>query len=89
MGAQSGKKQVDRRSLAGSGLDLHEASVLFDDPRGNGLLIVYKCQVLGGELTTSHEGINPTFFSRHDLPDNLAGGGHNQAILAWKAAEQC
>ena len=67
---------------------LHDIYLFTDDPRGNGLLIVYTCHILGGELTESHEGGHLRFFSRHDLPSNLAGGGHNQAILAWKAAEQ-
>jgi 8-oxo-dGTP diphosphatase len=67
---------------------LHDVYFFADDPRGNGLLIVYTCQILGGELTESHEGGNFRFFARHDLPGNLAGGGHNQAVLSWKAAEQ-
>ena len=66
---------------------LHDIYFFEDDPRGNGLLIVYTCQILGGELTASHEGGHLKFFSRQDLPGNLAGGGHNQAILAWKATK--
>ncbi len=59
-----------------------------DDPRGNGLLIVYSCHILRGDLTASPEGGNLMFFSRHELPNTLAGGGHNQAILAWKGIER-
>ena len=66
---------------------LREVYFFTDDPRGNGLLIVYTCHILGGELTESHEGGHIRFFSQHDLPNNLAGGGHNQAILAWKDAK--
>ena len=55
-----------------------------DDPRGNGILIVYKCKSVGGELTASAEGDNPTYFEGHDIPGDLAGGGHDQAILTWK-----
>jgi len=67
---------------------LNDVYLFTDDPRGNGLLIVYTCQILRGDLTASHEGGNLTFFSRQNLPSTLAGGGHNQAILAWKAAER-
>jgi len=55
-----------------------------DDPRGNGLLIVYECRPVGGELRASQEAINPTFFAARAIPENLAGGGHNQAVRAWK-----
>jgi ADP-ribose pyrophosphatase YjhB (NUDIX family) len=55
-----------------------------DDPRGNGILIVYKCSPIGGKLTETLEGVKPTFFAANNIPKNLAGGGHNQAIHAWK-----
>lgn len=55
-----------------------------DDPRGNGILIVYKCQPVGGNLTATAEGINPTFFTADEIPKELSGGGHDQAIRAWQ-----
>lgn len=55
-----------------------------DDPRGNGILIAYQCHVVGGTLSESPEGVNPTFFARDEIPSELAGGGHNQAIQAWQ-----
>ena len=55
-----------------------------NDQRGNGILIVYKCRPVGGKLTDTLEGVNPTFFKSNNIPKNLAGGGHNQAIHAWK-----
>lgn len=56
-----------------------------DDPRGHGILLVYKCRVTGGELRETTEGIQPTFFDSEMLPDNLSHGGHDQAICAWKS----
>jgi len=56
-----------------------------DDPRGNGILIVYECQSIGGMLSESAEGTNPTLFAPSQIPANLAGGGHDHAILAWQA----
>jgi len=62
-----------------------------DDPRGNGILIVYECCPVEGELRASQEAVNPTFFAVEDIPENLAGGGHNQAICVWKkrSRKQC
>jgi ADP-ribose pyrophosphatase YjhB (NUDIX family) len=57
-----------------------------DDPRGNGILIIYTCHPTGGTLMATPEGANPTFFAMNDIPKDLAGGGHNQAICAWKSA---
>jgi ADP-ribose pyrophosphatase YjhB (NUDIX family) len=58
-----------------------------DDPRGNGILIVYACNVIGGELAESSESMTPTFFAPGDVPADLAGGGHNRAILTWQKAQ--
>ena len=55
-----------------------------DDPRGNGILVVYNCVIIGGALIESDEAIAPTYFSYNDIPKSLAGGGHNQAIRAWQ-----
>jgi ADP-ribose pyrophosphatase YjhB (NUDIX family) len=55
-----------------------------DDPRGNGILIVYACRPAGGEPRPSQEGSDPTFFLRENVPLELAGGGHDQAVRAWK-----
>lgn len=59
-----------------------------DDPRGNGILIVYRCRIVDGELTESSEGTNPTFFASDQIPEKLAGGGHNQAVLAWQTGTE-
>jgi ADP-ribose pyrophosphatase YjhB (NUDIX family) len=54
-----------------------------DDPRGNGILIVYRCHAVGGELAASAEGRAPAFFAPAEIPAELAGGGHDQAVRAW------
>ncbi len=59
-----------------------------DDPRGNGILIVYCCRVRGGSLRESREGHDPTFFARDELPIALAGGGHDRAIADWRGDRQ-
>ncbi len=57
-----------------------------DDPRGNGILIVYRAHVVGGSLAASPEGDRPTWFGRGELPSELSGGGHDRAVHAWAAA---
>ncbi len=73
--------QVEARAL----IDVYPFA---DDPRGNGLLIVYRCEITGGEMRETAEGKEGTFFSKEALPDNLAGGGHDRAIRAWAEARE-
>lgn len=58
-----------------------------DDPRGNGILIVYRCREAGGRLAATAEGATPTWFAPAEVPPDLAGGGHDQAVRAWRKAE--
>ena len=55
-----------------------------DDPRGNGILILYRCRVIDGMLGDTSEAINPTYFAADEIPGKLAGGAHDKAILAWQ-----
>jgi ADP-ribose pyrophosphatase YjhB (NUDIX family) len=66
--------------------DLVDVYHFCDDPRGDGLLLVYRAEITGGELVETEEACSPAFFFPIDIPGDLAGGGHDQAILAWKAA---
>jgi ADP-ribose pyrophosphatase YjhB (NUDIX family) len=60
-----------------------------DDPRGNGLLVVFQADVIGKDRDSGTDGeITATgFFTRDDLPAPLCGGGHDQAIFAWRHRE--
>lgn len=55
-----------------------------DDPRGNGVLIVYQCSYKSGDLKLNNEVIDGNFFKSNQLPKNLCGAGHSRAILDWK-----
>ena len=59
-----------------------------DDPRGSGILIVYECRPVGGAIRPTREGADPTLFAASDIPKDLAGGGHDQAIQAWRDAQR-
>jgi ADP-ribose pyrophosphatase YjhB (NUDIX family) len=57
-----------------------------DDARGNGLLLVYEAEAVGGELESDgQEAVGVGFFLPERLPEPLCGGGHDRAIEAWRA----
>ncbi len=65
---------------------LVDAYFFDDDPRGNGLLLVYESRVVGGELRPDErEAAAAGYFAPDRLPRPLCGGGHDRAILAWQA----
>jgi 8-oxo-dGTP diphosphatase len=56
-----------------------------DDPRGNGILLVYEAEIVAGELRCDGREIqSAAFFSADALPASLCGGGHDEAIIAWQ-----
>ena len=63
--------------------DLDNVYSYDDDPRGRGVLIVYRCVVIDGQIEGSDEGRDVRYFPKDALPDAIAGGGHDQAISAW------
>lgn len=66
-------------------LRLVDAYFFDDDPRGNGLLLVYEAEIVGGELESDgREAVDVGFFPPDGLPGALCGGGHNRAIRAWR-----
>jgi 8-oxo-dGTP diphosphatase len=57
-----------------------------DDPRGNGILLVYEAAPVGGSLRVDgQEGVQADFFQPGGMPEPLCGGGHDQAIRIWEA----
>lgn len=54
-----------------------------DDPRGNGLFVLFQCKVVGGQLTLNDETQQAKFFSPDAIPNEIAGGGHNLAVKNW------
>ena len=54
-----------------------------DDPRGNGLLILYRAEVCGGELQCSDEASECSYFLASELPSDIASKAHKQALADW------
>lgn len=64
---------------------LVDAYFFDDDARGNGLLLVYEAEVAGGRLRSDgREATTAGFFPPDQLPEPLCGGGHDQAVEAWR-----
>jgi len=52
-----------------------------DDPRGNGLLILYSGRISGGNFNINSEAKAISFFNSEEINTlKLAGGSHNNAI---------
>lgn len=52
-----------------------------DDPRKRGLLIVYLCEVIGGDVVAGDDALDAAFFALDALPDPI-GFANNRRILA-------
>lgn len=59
-----------------------------DDPRGNGILLVFRAIIVSGDLHPNHESAEVAYFTPDRPPDNVCGAGHLQAIEAWRLAKQ-
>lgn len=54
-----------------------------DDPRGNGLLVLFNCELISGNIQISNEALDARFFAAYELPENLAGVAHIAAVNDW------
>ncbi|MRR29650.1 NUDIX domain-containing protein [bacterium] len=63
--------------------DLAGAYYFQDDPRGNGVLLVYNCDVIDGSLVANDEVEEAGLFTPSTLPEKLTGAGHERAINDW------
>jgi ADP-ribose pyrophosphatase YjhB (NUDIX family) len=69
---------------------LVDAYFFDDDPRGSGLLLVYEAEAEGEDprgdrwCPESSEVAVAGFYRPDELPEPLCGGGHDQAIDAWR-----
>lgn len=55
-----------------------------DDPRGAGVLLVYRAHVVSGSPVTTPEVRTTGWFDGSDIPETLSGGGHDAAIAVWQ-----
>jgi len=55
-----------------------------DDPRTNAILILYFARIVGGELRAADDALQARFFSRSEIPANIAFASHRQAVQTLK-----
>jgi len=54
-----------------------------DDPRGKGILILYRAEVVGGKFDSNPEISEIGYFTSAATPEPLTGAGHSAAINDW------
>jgi 8-oxo-dGTP diphosphatase len=67
---------------------LAEVCYFDDDPRGSGVFFVYDAKSISGQFKIDNESYSVRYVSWENIPENLAGGGHNQAIRGWRLRAQ-
>ncbi len=55
-----------------------------DDPRTNAILVLFLCEVTGGTLKAGDDAAAACFFSKAEIPQNIAFAAHLQAIADFK-----
>jgi ADP-ribose pyrophosphatase YjhB (NUDIX family) len=58
----------------------------FDDPRQDGIIILYRAMVVGGALEAGDDASEVAFFSARELPapDQIGFASHRQALSEWR-----
>ncbi|MBI9048598.1 MAG: NUDIX domain-containing protein [Anaerolineaceae bacterium] len=64
--------------------DLRMVFKYWDDPRGNGIVLFYDCQVLHGDFIENDEVEAFQYFALNEIPTNIAGAGHQSMIDTLK-----
>lgn len=77
------RELLEETGLIGSDPEIIGSYYFDDDPRGNGVLLVYRCGLISGRLIESNEVDRAEYFSAVNLPEPLTGAGHERAIHAW------
>jgi len=81
-GAQ--RETMEETGLQVAVTGLRSVCMYQDDPRGNGILILYNAVRISGQLSRSSESLDMGFFSKHEIKQlPLAGACHMQAIRQW------
>ena len=86
---ESPEEAVIREVMEETGLDTIIGNLLdvlyyTDDPRGNGLVLLYRAKAINGQIKVSKESLDVGFFNQDEIKRLLlAGGSHDKAIECW------
>ena len=82
------KREIEEETgLLVSDCKLFNTYFFNDDPRGNGILIVYQCNILDGELKLNFENSDSRYFMASEIPENLCGAGHKNSNFRLETIE--
>jgi ADP-ribose pyrophosphatase YjhB (NUDIX family) len=83
------REGFEETNLKISAMRLIDVYFYNDDPRGNGLLILYAGKITSGTIKLNPEAQEIRYFSREEISSlQLAGGSHNLAIQEWKTGKK-
>lgn len=57
----------------------------FDDPRKNGIIILFVARIVGGELRAGDDASEVAFFAADALPEPIGFASHRRALGEWVA----
>jgi ADP-ribose pyrophosphatase YjhB (NUDIX family) len=78
------KREVsEETNLVIDDIEFVTAYYFSDDPRGNGVVFVYKAGSVSGEMRLNDESSAAQYFTWEDMPTRLAKGGHDQIVAEW------
>jgi len=58
------------------------------DPRGLGVILIYRAIPVGGALRPGDDASESKFFSPNDLPNDLAFASTRRALLHWRCGRK-
>lgn len=67
--------------------DLFKTYYYDDDPRGNGVVFVYKATKVSGTLHLNDEATDARYFAPDEIPEYLTKAGQDKIINAWREAK--
>ncbi len=82
---ESPRRCAERELKEETGLEIRAGEVFevysgTDDPRTNAILILYFCEVVGGQAAAGDDASDLRFCSLSEIPSNIAFEAHRQAI---------
>jgi 8-oxo-dGTP diphosphatase len=79
------RELTEETGLIGRVTSLVNAYLVATDPRGPIIMILYRAQVVGGELKAGDDAEEVGFFAPDELPTNLAFASTRRALLRWRS----
>jgi ADP-ribose pyrophosphatase YjhB (NUDIX family) len=81
-----------RECLEETGLEVYITDLLHvgryrRDPRGAGVIIFYRAQVVGGQLVPGDDADEARFFAAREIPEDIAFPSNREILRRWQQGE--